>query len=53
MGEGRRLVAVNVRIPESLLTRLDAEAERCLVSRRLVVEQAVRGLLDALDEADD
>lgn len=46
------MVAVNVRIPESLLARLDAEADRCLISRRVVVEQAVRGLLDALDETD-
>jgi metal-responsive CopG/Arc/MetJ family transcriptional regulator len=42
------MVAVNVRIPESLLTRVDAVAECCLVSRRLVVEEAIRGLLDAI-----
>ena len=46
------LVALNVRIPESLLKRLDEEADRCLISRRVVIEQAVRGLLEMLEEAD-
>jgi predicted transcriptional regulator len=47
-----KMVAVNVRIPESLLTRVDAVAEVSVVSRRVVVEQAVRDFVDLLAQGE-
>jgi metal-responsive CopG/Arc/MetJ family transcriptional regulator len=43
-------VLVHVRIPESLLQRLDAEADKRMVSRNLMVSAAITELLEDLDK---